>query len=335
MTDTLYHQRILSKPEKYLPYLYPVLMPILTLFAFKIPYQSFQDALRYWIFTGFLQFFVLVVIQKAIYWPVYHKVVRWLIAIIACFCLIAFYLFLEYNFWHFTDGLANPKKGITIMRYCMNTVILIALVEGIKSYNDRLKLKTDNIRLQRENAKAQFNQLMQQINPHFLFNCLTTLQAMVRSKDTQTEEFIIKLKEVYQQTLKTEKGTVTLREELDFFRAYIFLIKLRQEGAIFLDIQVPDTALTLQLPTFSLQLLAENCIKHNIVSIAKPLYIRVYQNDPKTLTIANNYQPKQVKTESFGIGLENLKKRYALAGVLQGVMIKQDEATYETTIKLI
>jgi two-component system, LytTR family, sensor kinase len=336
MTDNMGdNKRILSKTELYLPYLYPILMPVLTLFSFKIPIRSVQEGFRYWLFTWLLQLMILWVVQKAVYSTAYNKGIRWLIAACVCLCIIAVYWFLEINYIHFIERFANPQKWIHALRNSVNILILIALLEAIKSYNDRSKLKSDNIILQKENVKAQFNQLMQQINPHFLFNCLTTLQAMVRSKDVRTEEFIIKLKDVYQQTLKKETSTVTLQEELDFFKAYIFLIKLRQEDAVFLDIQVQNNALALYLPTFSLQLLAENCIKHNIVSMAKPLYIRVYQKDPKSLTISNNYQPKKVKSESFGIGLQNLKKRYALAGIEQGIVIKQDEKTYETTLKLL
>ena len=128
---------------------------------------------------------------------------------------------------------------------------------------------------------------------------------------------------------------MTLQEELDFFKAYMYLMTLRQENSIFLDVVIADESLSYNIPTFTMQLLAENCIKHNVVSEAKPLYIRVYQKDPKSLTVSNNYQPKQVKIESFGIGIENLKKRYALTGIEQGVIIEQDEKTYETTIKLI
>jgi hypothetical protein len=80
--------------------------------------------------------------------------------------------------------------------------------------------------------------------------------------------------------------------------------------------------------------LAENCVKHNIVSASKPLSIRLYQKDLKSLTIENNYQPKTVKIESFGIGIKNLKKRYALEGIEQGVLIEQTEITYSTTLKL-
>jgi two-component system, LytTR family, sensor kinase len=335
MTDVLHHKHSLSNAEKYLPYIYPVFMPILTLFAYKIPVHSLQEALKYWLFTGFLQFMMFWVVKKAVYSTAYYQVIRWLIAAFVCFSLIVFYLFLEYNFVHFTEGFANPNPWIPTVRYSINIPIFIALLESFKSFNERSRFNADNISLQNENTKAQFNQLLQQINPHFLFNSLTTLQAMMRSKDARTEEFIIKLKDVYQQTLRKEKGTVTLKEELEFFNAYMYLMRLRQEEAIFLEIQVSDDALAYHLPTFTLQLLAENCIKHNIVSKAEPLYIRLYQKDAKSLTISNNYQPKPIKSESFGIGLDNLKKRYSLAGIEQGVAIKQEGTIYETTIKLL
>lgn len=158
---------------------------------------------------------------------------------------------------------------------------------------------------------------------------------MVRSKDTRTEEFIVKLKEVYQQTLRKEKGTVMLKEELDFFNAYMYLIALRHGQTVVLDMSISDQSLSYSIPTYTLQLLAENCIKHNIASEAKPLLMRLYQKDPKSITVANNYQPKGMKAESFGIGIKNLKQRYALAGIENGVLIKQDENIYETTVKLI
>jgi two-component system, LytTR family, sensor kinase len=114
----------------------------------------------------------------------------------------------------------------------------------------------------------------------------------------------------------------------------MYLMNLRQENAIFAEVRVADEALNYHLPSFSLQLLAENCIKHNVVSEAKPLTIRLYQKDLQSLTIENNYQPKAKKNESFGIGIQNLKKRYKLEGITQGVLIEQNEITYSTTIKL-
>jgi two-component system LytT family sensor kinase len=334
MTDTLNEPLPLSRVERYLPFVYPILMPLLTLNAFKIPVSSVRDVLSYLLFTGFVQFIMILVIRNIVYSTAYYQVVRWLLAALACLSIVITIVFIEYKFVHLTTKFANPNPWITILRISMNIVILISLLESFKAFRERSKFNTHNVKLHSENVKAQFNLLLQQINPHFLFNSLTTLQAMVRSKDKQTEEFIIRLKEVYQQTLKKEKGTVTLQEELDFFNSYMYLITLRQGRAVVLDVNIADESLAYHIPTYTLQLLAENCIKHNIASELKPLSIRLYQKDPKSVTVANNYQPKQIKAESFGIGIDNLKKRYALAGIENGVVIKQDETTYETTIKL-
>lgn len=334
MRYTPFYRLFFSNPSTYLPFLYPVLMPILTLYSFKIPFRTFEDALRYWLFTGFLQLILLLVIRKEVYSSAYNKGIRWLKAAGICILIILTYVFLEHNFFHFTTNFTHPNKWIPAIRYSINIPILIALFESIKSAEERKRIIIDNITLENENAKAQLNLLLQQINPHFLFNSLTVLQAMVRAKDTRTEAFIVKLGDVFQKTLKTDKETVTLKEELDFFNAYMYLMSLRQENSIFVDVQVPNESLTKKLPAFSLQLLAENCIKHNIVSEAKPLYVRLYQKDLNTLTISNNYQPKAVQSESFGIGIKNLKKRYALKGIEQGVRIEQHETDYSTTIKL-
>jgi two-component system, LytTR family, sensor kinase len=334
MSYAYYRQHILLNREKYLPYLYPILMPILTLNAFRIPVQSFQDSFTYWLFTGFLQFMLLVLIQKTLYSTAYKQPIRWLIASLLGFLIIFCYFFLENNFFHFTARFALPQKWLPVMRTSLNIPILIALIEGIKSAAERKRILIHNLMLENENAQAQLNLLLQQVNPHFLFNCLTVLQAMARAKDPRTEAFIIKLGDVYRQTLKKDKGTVTLQEELDFFNSYMYLMSLRQENAIFVDIKVSAEALTYHLPVFSLQLLAENCIKHNIVSASKPLTIRLYQKDAKSLTIENNYQPKAQKKESFGIGIENLKKRYILEGIVKGLQIEKNETMYSTTIKL-
>ena len=329
-----FRKYLLANAELYLPYFYPILMPLLTMYSSIASIDIYQNGMVFWIFTGFLQLILLIFIQKILYLKSYKKRIKWVIATLAGLFIIYFYLFLDSNFLNITSRFTFAAKQIHAIRYSLNIPLLIALVEAFKSAAERKRLIINNIMLENENAQAQLNLLLQQVNPHFLFNCLTVLQAMARSKDTRTEDFIVKLGDVYQKTLKTDKGTVTLKEELDFFNSYMYLMNLRQENAIFADVQISDEALGYRLPCFSLQLLAENCIKHNIVSQAKPLTIRLYQTDAKTLTISNNYQPKPVKSESFGIGIQNLKKRYALEGIKQGVQIEQNEITYSTTIKL-
>ncbi|MFZ4542932.1 MAG: sensor histidine kinase [Saprospiraceae bacterium] len=328
-------RKYFSNAEIYVPYIYCTLMPLFTLYSFKIPVKSVFEALQYIFITGAIQFILWHLIRMILSLESINQLARWAIALICAPVLYLVYRFIDDNLLHVSFWYRDTKLWLPTMRLSMNGPIFIALIESIRAFRSRAKIITDNISLQNENVKAQFNQLLQQINPHFLFNSLTTLQAMVRSKDSRTVEFIEKLEDVYRQTLKLETGEVTLSEELAFFNSYMYLMTLRQEKSIFWEADISEKSLTLKLPVFSLQLLAENCIKHNIVSKAKPLFIKLFQKDPNSVSISNNYQPKEYKSESFGIGITNLKKRYELAGIENGVLIEQDEKTYTTTLKLI
>jgi two-component system, LytTR family, sensor kinase len=229
-------------------------------------------------------------------------------------------------------------SGFSPLSFCLrfSTITLLSgfIIEGIKWTKAREQSKIEHLMLQAENIEAQFNLLIQQVNPDFLIHSLTTFQTMVRTDDPQGDDYILKLADVYRQTLKKERSPVPLQEELAFLRSYLFLMMYGQEEAITFDANVSDESLDYHLPIFSLQLLGENCIKHNVFSKNQPLHIQLFQKDPKSITITNNYQPKAIPTESFGVGIDNLKMRYTLAGIADAVMIEQNETIYSATIKL-
>ncbi|MBC7846364.1 MAG: histidine kinase [Flavobacterium sp.] len=157
---------------------------------------------------------------------------------------------------------------------------------------------------------AQYELLKQQINPHFLFNSLNTLKSMVETRDEHTVEFILKLSDFYRFTLESRKlDLIRLKEELEIVKAYMFLLKSRFEDGIDLNIAVEENALDSFIPPFTLQLLLENCVKHNIVSLDKPLRIRIYSQD-NFIIVENPIQLKTTAETSTGIGLENINQRY-------------------------
>ena len=174
-----------------------------------------------------------------------------------------------------------------------------------------------------ENIEAKFELLEKQVNPEFLFYCLTTLKTMARSNDPQIETYILKLADVYRRILKQQTNAVSLREELSFLQMYMFLMRYRREKAISFEVNVFDESLYYDLPIFSLQLLGDNCIKHNEFSEINPLHILVFQKDGQSITITNNYQ-RRVVPKSFGIDMEHLEMRYALEGIDNGVFIEKE-----------
>lgn len=160
------------------------------------------------------------------------------------------------------------------------------------------------------NLAAQYELLKQQVNPHFLFNSLNTLKYMVESHDRQSAEFIIKLAEFYRFTLGNLKvNLLPLKEEVAIMQAYTYLLKARfEEGLVVSENLGPELEGTF-IPPFTLQLLVENCIKHNIISLEKPLHINLY-HDGDYLVIRNNLQIKKTPEPSTGLGLENINQRY-------------------------
>ena len=165
--------------------------------------------------------------------------------------------------------------------------------------------------LREENLIFQNETLKSQVNPHFLFNCMNTLSALVGAQPEMAEKFIQKLSSIYRYIL--ENGTrdkVPLKAELDFIHDYFFLHKIRDDGKIDLEVIVNESDKYEILPV-SLQILVENAIKHNRATIGEPLHISVYI-EGDNIVIKNNLQRMATQIKSTGIGLKNLSERVIL-----------------------
>lgn len=174
--------------------------------------------------------------------------------------------------------------------------------------NERVSIELERSKM--DNLAAQFELLRQQVNPHFLFNTLNTLKYMVESGDEHSVDFILKLSDFYRFTLENRKlDLIRLSEELKILHAYIYLLKARFEEGFDVQITVTPALSTTMIPPFTLQLLVENCIKHNVVAPDKTLYVKIYTEDDY-LVVSNNVQPKMTPEVSTGIGLENINERY-------------------------
>jgi len=174
--------------------------------------------------------------------------------------------------------------------------------------NQRVSIELERTRM--DNLAAQYEILRQQVNPHFLFNTLNTLKYMVESGDEHSVDFILKLSDFYRFTLENRKlDLIRLSEELKILQAYVFLLKARFEEGFEVNIQIPENRQQSMVPPFTLQLLVENCIKHNVVAPDKPLHVDIFlEND--FIVVKNNVQPKITPESSTGIGLENINERF-------------------------
>ncbi|HTR27718.1 MAG TPA: histidine kinase [Puia sp.] len=251
-------------------------------------------------------------------------------------------LILITGFIHFVNLLDDfhinirSNFALAFIKLALASLIILSVQATLASLAEKEDILLANAELQNENLRTRFEVLKQQVNPHFLFNALSTLRIMVREKDERAEPFILKLSDLYRQLLgKNTTQTVTLDEELEFLRSYIYMLQARFETLLHIDIDIRPDSLSRKIPAFSLQLLVENCIKHNIISSAKPLYIRIFQQKEDTIIIGNNLQTRPSTDESSGIGLDNLRKRYELLQVPDGVNIQKTDTTFSVTLQLL
>jgi sensor histidine kinase YesM len=164
-------------------------------------------------------------------------------------------------------------------------------------------------KLQKENVIAKYESLKSQVNPHFLFNSLNALTNLVYEDPDKAVKFIKQLSEVYRYVLDTRHNEVVgIKEELHFLDAYLFLQTIRFGDNLKTTINI--TTQNGKVAPLALQMLIENAIKHNVVSVEDPLYITIEEQDG-FINVANNLQKKStLDKHSSALGLENICKRY-------------------------
>jgi len=216
---------------------------------------------------------------------------------------------------HLIDPYDTSLSEIQVVNALITAVanlILSILLEAWMFFRDGRITAKKAEELKQELSGIKFEVLKNQLNPHFLFNSLNVLSGLVAKDVRKAQDFIDEFAYVYRYVLETiDKPVVTLREEMKFVRSYVYLQKIRHGESIHFDIRIPDEVTGHWLPPLSLQLLLENAIKHNRADLSAPLRITL-SYEGNRLIIRNNIQKKVSETNSTGIGLKNLKKRYEL-----------------------
>ncbi len=193
-----------------------------------------------------------------------------------------------------------------ILEICI--CILAAEIYKLLVKNQQVRLR--NELLKKLNAEANFEVLKNQVNPHFFFNSLNTINAMISSSNETAKKFVENMSQVYRYVLNSsQQQVVSLSEELEFTMAYMNMLKERYAGKIMITITIDEQRLTELLPPMSLQILIENALKHNIVSVKTPLHISIIMYED-SLMVKNSLQEKKSKPASMGTGLYNLHQRY-------------------------
>lgn len=162
-----------------------------------------------------------------------------------------------------------------------------------------------------ENLQNRYTALKNQTDPHFLFNCLNTLNGLIGRDDRRAQEYVQELAMVFRHTMR-DKVVVRLSEELEFVKSYLYLMCIRYFDGLKVVWHIDDKYLDYYVIPSGLQILVENAIKHNIASAKTPLTISISTKEDK-IVVENKLQLREQSTSSStGVGLDNLMEQYRL-----------------------
>ena len=189
------------------------------------------------------------------------------------------------------------------------TIIGTILINSSHFFKSWKQAAVNEEKLKREKLAIEYEALKNQVNPHFLFNSLTALSSLVYKDQQKAVTFIREFSNVFRYVLESrEKEVVDFATEKKLLESVSYLNRIRYEDSLQIKINLSEATDKYIIP-MALQMLLENAIKHNSISVNKPLKVEIVEEDGYVI-VKNNLQPKKSEIVSNKIGLENIKSRY-------------------------
>lgn len=221
---------------------------------------------------------------------------------------------------NFTD------EGWKLVVLILSSTMIYSISYGwLYSYYQYTHAQVASLQSERKQTELHFEVLKSQLSPHYLFNSLNTISSLLYKDPVAAEEFMRRLAQTFQYILDNQdKRSVSLKEEVDFIRSYFYLLEVRFENNLRVEINLPDNLMQSRIPPLTLQLLVENAVKHNLISAAYPMMIYISAVDNVALRVMNTKTVKENNGTNFKVGIENIKQRYGFF-TNKPIIIKDDE----------
>ena len=222
-------------------------------------------------------------------------------------------------------GIAN---SLMLMGWC-----LIYWAVHIAYNNTQIKLMNQALIIEQKNA--ELSHLRDQLNPHFLFNSLNNIRAMIHINNDKASDMVTELSELLRYSLQHSTELVSLEKELDIVECFLNLEKVRLSDKLTIEQEIDKNTLQCSLPPMMLQSLIENAVKHGISTRRVGGLLTItseYQPEGLLLTITNDGN-LQKGISGLGVGLKNCRKRlHLLYGEQSYLTIEQQDEKVITCV---
>jgi hypothetical protein len=211
-----------------------------------------------------------------------------------------------------TDASSEKYFFFDIYTSCVIISLVISFIhEGVFLYIMWMRSEKRSQELEKESLLSQFETLKNQVNPHFLFNSFNTLITLIEEDKDVAVEYVQKLSDFFRIILQLrDKSIISIQEELELIKTYIFLQKKRYGENLILKNMITPNALSKGIAPLTLQMLVENAIKHNVIATGQPLHIEIVLTENNYIMVKNNLQKRMEEEPSAGLGLQNIRNRY-------------------------
>ncbi len=248
------------------------------------------------------------------------------------------YVLVTESIWPEAQGNQEPFTVIHIVESMIGTIYVVALVSAIKLTYDWANEKKRNDDLQRIQLETELNFLKTQIQPHFFFNTLNNLYALVIKQSPNAADVVMKLSEIMQYVLyEVKEPRIRLMKSINYLYSYLELEKLRYGERVKSDISIEGDIDEIEIPPLLFLPFLENCFKHGTKhhEDIKVSINFVVKDNFLYFTVINNFEKSEVDTSKHGIGIENVKRRLQLLyGTSYSLKIKSKGNLYSVNLKL-
>lgn len=309
----------------------PLLASIATAPVYILEHQTVLFFITVWaIMTFFIFLFWLINIHLILHKDKYSRLKRYIISFSMVYCIQTVNI-LILTYFEF-----KPKEYNIILPYigasALNALINI-LANSIILQFEKESAAIEIQRLKVQNLEAQKQMLLQQLQPHFLFNALSILKSLINENPSKAEDYVIKLSNFLRYSIQAKKNEiVSLEEELKFTEDYLDLQKVRFSDALVVKIDIPDKYCQKKIPVYAIQTLVENAIKHNSFTDKKPLQIQITMIED-SICVSNNKVNKTLVLPS-GTGLQNLNQRYKMVADVE-IQIEENNDYFSVQLNLL
>lgn len=225
-----------------------------------------------------------------------------------------------------------------IILILFSTFTLLLVIAG--RLEDQLKTRQREEMVMKMSKEAELHQLRQQLQPHFLFNSLNSISALIASNPEKAREMVFQLSGFLRGTIrKDEKKWVTVQEEVSYLQLFLDIERVRFGHRLKADFQVEEGTQSVKIPQMLLQPLMENAVKHGLYGTTGEVNIQLNIRNVGVyleMTITNPFDPKAgTSADGLGFGLDAVKRRlYLLFGRHDLLNCVVDENQFSVVLKI-